>query len=293
MAVVVTASTYASAFQFGAAAGRSSISAPALSAATPALFAPAALPASANAARTLAPLMQTDFYDGYVETDPVTGAQKALQLDEKEKLYLECLDAFYNEDGKQLLSNEEYEQLKSTDFGRQHGGDLQQGRSSSCSNKRFKMGKPTLSDPEYDALREKLQGRLRVVLHDGASATSTLASASRHARRLWQDAAALPAAASSACSLSWRAAPSRSHACALPRAHPYCDSHYDVSSPPSARSILDGWPRPTFSAIFAPSPPTSSASGSLRTSSRRSPPSRPRAPTASTSSPPSATSSRS
>ena len=52
------------------------------------------------------------FYEGYVETDPVTGESKALTLDEKEKLYLECLDAYYNEDGKQLLGNEEYEQLK-------------------------------------------------------------------------------------------------------------------------------------------------------------------------------------
>ena len=56
--------------------------------------------------------MQADFYDEYVETDPVTGEQKTLALDEKEKLYLECLDAYYNEGGKQLLGNEEYEQLK-------------------------------------------------------------------------------------------------------------------------------------------------------------------------------------
>lgn len=47
-----------------------------------------------------------------VETDPVTGEKKMLALDEKEKLYLECLDAFYNEGGKKLLSDDEYEQLK-------------------------------------------------------------------------------------------------------------------------------------------------------------------------------------
>jgi hypothetical protein len=47
-----------------------------------------------------------------VETDPVTGEKKTLGLDEKEKLYLDCLDAFYNEGGKQLLGDEEYEALK-------------------------------------------------------------------------------------------------------------------------------------------------------------------------------------
>lgn len=226
VAVVVTASTYASAFQFGAAAGRSSISAPALSAATPALFAPAALPASANAARTLAPLMQTDFYDGYVETDPVTGAQKALQLDEKEKLYLECLDAFYNEDGKQLLSNEEYEQLKlDLDFDGSTVATYSKDEIKFVlSNKRFKMGKPTLSDPEYDALREKLRkaGSL-VVLHDGASCNidtgickSDMRVDSGKTRLLY-----LPGSFLGLLVVMEYAAPSRSHACALPsRAHP-------------------------------------------------------------------------
>ncbi len=54
------------------------------------------------------PLMQqTDFYDEYVETDPKTGQQKTLSLGEKEKRYLECLDSYYNEGGKQILSNDE------------------------------------------------------------------------------------------------------------------------------------------------------------------------------------------
>ena len=48
----------------------------------------------------------TDFFDEYVETDPVTGEKKTLTLNEKEKLYLECLDAYYNDGGKQLLSND-------------------------------------------------------------------------------------------------------------------------------------------------------------------------------------------
>ena len=137
---------------------------------TPAVVLPAAARAS------LSPRMQaTDFYDEYVETDPVTGEQKTLALDEKEKLYLECLDAYYNEDGKQLLGNEEYEQLKlDLDF----DGSIFTTYTKDeirfvLANKRFAMGKPTLSDSEYDALRLKLKdmGSL-VVLHDGATCSA-------------------------------------------------------------------------------------------------------------------------
>jgi len=111
------------------------------------------------------------FYEEYVETDPVTGEQKSLSLDEKEKLYLECLDAYYNEGGKQLLGDEEYEKLK-TDLS--FDGSKVSTFSADeikfvLSNKRFKMGKPIMSDSEYDALRNKLKaaGSL-VVIHDAA-----------------------------------------------------------------------------------------------------------------------------
>jgi len=117
-------------------------------------------------------MQETDFYDGYVETDPVTGEQKTLTLDEKEKLYLDCLDAFYNEGGKQLLSNEEYEQLKlDIDFeGSKVAVYSKDEIKFILANKRFKMGKAILNDAEYDNLRSKLreQGSL-VILHDGAS----------------------------------------------------------------------------------------------------------------------------
>jgi len=144
--------------------------APCHAAASPALVPLAAPPV----ARFAAPRMQgkVDFYDEYVETDPVTGEKKTLALDEKEKLYLECLDAFYNEGGKQLLSDEEYEQLKlDLDF---DGSTIATYSKDEIkfvlSVKRFQMGKPTLSDSEYDTLRNKLReaGSL-VVLHDGAS----------------------------------------------------------------------------------------------------------------------------
>jgi len=113
-----------------------------------------------------------DFYDEYVETDPVTGEKKTLALDEKEKLYLECLDAYYNEEGKQLLSNDEYEQLKlDLDFDGSKIATYSKGEIRFVlANKRFKMGKPTLTDAEYDTLREQLRGEgSLVVMHDGAS----------------------------------------------------------------------------------------------------------------------------
>jgi len=113
-----------------------------------------------------------DFYDEYVETDPVTGEKKTLALDEKEKLYLECLDAYYNEGGKQLLSDSEYEQLKlDMDFdGSKVATYSKDEIKFVLANKRFKMGKAIMNDAEYDALRTKLKdaGSL-VVLHDGAS----------------------------------------------------------------------------------------------------------------------------
>jgi len=111
------------------------------------------------------------FYEGYVETDPVTGESKALSLDEKEKLYLECLDSYYNENGKQLLSNEEYEKLK-TDLnfdGSRVATFAADEIKFVLANKRFKMGKPILSDTEYDNLRTKLKDRgSPVVIHEGA-----------------------------------------------------------------------------------------------------------------------------
>ena len=109
---------------------------------------------------------------GYVETDPVTGEKKVLELGEKEKLYLECLDAYYNEGGKQLLSNEEYEQLKlDLDFeGSKVAVYSKDEIKFVLANKRYAMGKPIMSDSEYNSLRTKLKdlGSL-VVLHDGAS----------------------------------------------------------------------------------------------------------------------------
>ena len=58
------------------------------------------------------PAVETDFFDEFQRSDPLTGEQQPISFAEKEKLYLECLDAFYNEGGKQLLPDDEYETLK-------------------------------------------------------------------------------------------------------------------------------------------------------------------------------------
>jgi len=109
------------------------------------------------------------FYDEYVETDATTGESKQLSFGEKERLYLECLDSYYNEGGKQLLADEDYEQLK-LDL------DFEGSRVATYSAdevkfvlaiKRFKMGKAIMSDEEYDALRNRLKEALSpVVIHE-------------------------------------------------------------------------------------------------------------------------------
>jgi len=125
------------------------------------------------ASRLRQPRMQsTDFYDEYLKTDPVTGQQTKMELDEKEKLYLDCLDEYYNEGGKQLLSNDEYDQLKlDLDFEGSITATYSQDEIKFVlANKRYSEGKSIISDEDYDKLRAKLKkaGSL-VVLHEGAS----------------------------------------------------------------------------------------------------------------------------
>ena len=181
--------------------------------------------ATCSFAEVRAPLarMQIDaeaasFYDEYRRADPATGEQQPISFAEKEKLYLECLDAFYNEGGKQILPDDEYETLK-TDLnfeGRCAARAAHPARACPCpsaryppperlhsrtaavarvtpragspalgsvistlskdeirfvlANKRYSMGKPIMSDSEYDTMRKKLKEQgSPVVLHDAAS----------------------------------------------------------------------------------------------------------------------------
>lgn len=116
------------------------------------------------------PPESASIYDEFMTSDPATGERTPMRTSEKEKLYLNCLDAFYNEDGKQILQEAEYEQLKL---------DLEFSSSKVVTysadeirfliaNKRFKQGSPVLSDAEYDALRTSLKAAgSEVVLHEG------------------------------------------------------------------------------------------------------------------------------
>jgi hypothetical protein len=82
------------------------------SAAAVALPAPlAARIASPLCARAGAVRMDGSIYDEFLATDVATGERKIIGFAEKEKLYLDCLDAYYN-DEKPVLSDEEYKQLK-------------------------------------------------------------------------------------------------------------------------------------------------------------------------------------
>ena len=118
---------------------------------------------------------QQDTWDEFLGTDASTGERKLLNLDEKEKLYLDCLDAFYN-GGPQPLDVEAYNQLKNdlSFQGSQIAGFSKDEVKFIVANKRFRAGTPVLSDPEYDALRKKLKAAgSPVVLHDAPSCSTT------------------------------------------------------------------------------------------------------------------------
>ena len=109
-----------------------------------------------------------DIYDEFMGLDE-SGASVKLELDEKEKLYLECLDSYYNEGGKALLPDNKYEQLK-VDLEFSSSRIMTYSKDEIrylLANKRYKMGQPVLSDSEYDALRLSLKkAGSAVALHD-------------------------------------------------------------------------------------------------------------------------------
>lgn len=100
----------------------------------------------------------SSIYDEFMGLDE-NGESVPIGLDEKEKLYLDCLDAYYNENGKVLLSNEKYEQLK-LDIEFSESKIMTYSKDEIrylLANKRYKMGTPIFTDEEYDALRLKLK----------------------------------------------------------------------------------------------------------------------------------------
>lgn len=112
-----------------------------------------------------------DVYDEFTALDK-SGNAASLGLDVKEKLFLDCLDAFYNEGGKQLIPNDDYEQLKlDLQFSESKLGSFSADEIKYIlANKRWKMGKSTMNNEEYDALRLKLKkAGSSVALHDEAA----------------------------------------------------------------------------------------------------------------------------
>jgi len=109
-----------------------------------------------------------DIYDDFMGLDEF-GKSMPLGLDEKEKLYLECLDSFYNEGGKAVLPDNKYEQLK-VDLEFSESRIMTYSKNEIrylLANKRFKMGKPVLTDDEYNALRLQLKkDGSSVAMHD-------------------------------------------------------------------------------------------------------------------------------
>jgi len=107
-------------------------------------------------------------YDEFMGLDE-SGRSVPLGLDDKEKLYLDCLDSFYNEGGKAILSDDKYEQLK-VDLEFSESRIMTYSKNEIrylLANKRYKMGKPVLTDSEYDALRLQLKKEgSTVAMHD-------------------------------------------------------------------------------------------------------------------------------
>jgi len=109
-----------------------------------------------------------DIYDEFLATDVATGERKKIELGEKEKLYLDCLEATYF-GGDAKLGDEEFDQLKvDLDFeGSQVTLYSKQEVKFLIANKNYRMGNPTMDDKEYDALRRTLKDSgSPVVLHE-------------------------------------------------------------------------------------------------------------------------------
>lgn len=121
------------------------------------------------------------FYAEYMEIDPVSGENRHVSLDEKEQLYLECLDAFYN-GGNRILLDEVFDALKyDLHFAGSRVSALTKDEVKFLiAAKRFAMGTPILSDSEYDGLRGRLKREgSTVVLHEIPSASSTEAGVAK------------------------------------------------------------------------------------------------------------------
>eukprot|EP00960_Hanusia_phi_P064718 765885-Hanusia_phi.AAC.1 len=121
---------------------------------------------------------------------------KAMSLFAKEQLYLDCCAA-YNVDGETLLTDEEYEKLK-TDLTFEGSQVILMSREEikfMVAANRYNKGKPIMSDEEFDTLRKKVRRRRRTqeqglvgckargcLLQDGREVSWSLPPALAHPR---------------------------------------------------------------------------------------------------------------
>jgi len=97
-----------------------------------------------------------------------TNAGRELPLAAKEKLFLDSIAAFYN-DEKSLLDNDDYERLK-MDLEFEASKYVTMSRDELkfvIASSRYREGKPIMNDAEYDALRKELKSKNSpAVIHD-------------------------------------------------------------------------------------------------------------------------------
>ncbi|EKX36038.1 hypothetical protein GUITHDRAFT_90093 [Guillardia theta CCMP2712] len=106
---------------------------------------------------------ESEFFGVDKEGNPVK-----LTLAAKEKLYLDATSAFHN-DGKSILSDAEYDKLKSDlAFEGSYVGLMSREEVKfMVAANRYQEGKPIMSDEEFDSLRRKLkQQNSRAVIHE-------------------------------------------------------------------------------------------------------------------------------
>ena len=143
-------------------------------------------------------------------------------------------------------------------------------------NKRYRMGKPILSDDEYDTLRKKLKGEGSVVaLHDEATCKLDTGICKVRRGRLSNTArAAHPHSSHHPAPLVHRSTcASTTRRCGCSTSPAWRAASSSAASSRSGRCTSTRCSR----SCSPPSPPTSSANGSLRTSLRKSRSSRRRA----------------
>ena len=123
--------------------------------------------------RVSAVTLSTEVSEQQPSMSTYTEAGKELPLAAKERLFIESIACFYN-DEKPMLSNDDYERLKldlefeASKYVTMSSEELKFVIASS----RYREGKPIMADDAYDALRKKLKAmNSMAVIHDAPTCT--------------------------------------------------------------------------------------------------------------------------